>query len=91
MLDLVIWTLITAVSLFVLDFAIAFGPARKAGATGATSLDPSCHRPKSVTRPKPDSPVMSRKVTDHLDHTALASKSAPIGDVALRSDETRYP
>ena len=33
----------------------------------------------------------SRKVTEHLDHTALASKSPPIGDFALRTDDTKYP
>jgi hypothetical protein len=42
-------------------------------------------------RPKPNIYVMSRKVTELLDHTALASKSPPIGDFALRSDDTKYP
>ena len=76
MLDLVIWTLITAVSLFVLDFALALWRALKAGATGAPWLDSSGHRARSATGPEPNIHVMSRKAAIPSSHE-VGSRSAP--------------
>jgi hypothetical protein len=50
-------------------------------------LRPAGRRPEFAT--SVNIYVMSREVTEPLDHTALASKSPPIGDFALRSDETK--
>lgn len=47
--------------------------------------------PSEPDWPKPNIHVMSRKVTEHPAHKALAPNSTPVGDFASRSGDTKSP
>ena len=74
MFDLVIWTLILAASVFVLEFVLRVGRALRPGATGATGPDPSGRRPEPATTWVHI--TMARPSSGHPDHVSQETAKA---------------
>ena len=76
MFDLVIWTLVMAASLFVLEFVLGVGQALRPGATGAAGLDPSGRLKPATTWVHITMAGPSSGQPDHVSQETATAKAA---------------